>query len=244
MHDAQNTPENADKNSRLSGRRLFFGAGIAALLAAAGGCSLYRHFSSTSSVKVESFMTSDKGKKKHILVLTGSARTKGNSDLLAEAFVKGAREAGHTVDVFSSGRMPMNACLHCEGCWSTGKPCVLEDNFEKFWPLLEKAQMLVFCSPLYWYNFSGHIKCAMDRMYPYSKKERLRDMPVKEAMLLMCGESLFPRSFAGAAEAYRQMLGLKRWKDRGRLFVTGVHEMGAMTGHQALATAEEMGRNA
>lgn len=81
-------------------------------------------------------------------------------------------------------------------------------------------------------------------MYPYSKKERLRDMSVKEAMLLMCGESLFPRSFAGAAEAYRQMLGLKRWKDRGRLFVTGVHEMGAMTGHQALATAEEMGRNA
>ena len=111
-------------------------------------------------------------------------------------------------------------------------------------PLLEQADMIVFCSPLYWYNFSGHIKCAMDRLYPYSKKEKLRDLPIKEAMLLMCGESLFLRSFAGPAESYRQMLGLKGWKDRGRLFVTGVHEFGDMKGHKALTVAEQMGRNA
>lgn len=69
-------------------------------------------------------------------------------------------------------------------------------------------------------------------------------MKVEEAILLMCGESLFPRSFAGAAEAYRQMLGLKHWTDRGRLFVTGVHKLGDMKGHKALAIAEQMGRNA
>ena len=63
-------------------------------------------------------------------------------------------------------------------------------------------------------------------------------------MLLMCGESLFLRSFAGPAEAYRQMLGFKGWKDRGRLFVTGVNDAGDMVGHKALATAEDMGKNA
>ena len=193
---------------------------------------------------MESFATPGTGEKKNILVVTGSARRNGNSALLADAFMHGAAAAGHEVSVFHNGRTPISACLHCDGCWSTGKPCVLEDGFNAFWPLLEQAEMLVFCSPLYWYNFSGHIKCAMDRMYPYSRKNRLRDMKVKEAMLLMCGESLFPRSFAGAAEAYRQMLGLKRWTDRGRLFVTGVHELGDMKGHKALAIAEQMGRNA
>lgn len=234
----------ADKSSRdiLSRRGLFFGAG-AALLAAAGGL-LYRHVASTSSVKVESFMTPASGEKKHILVVTGSGRSQGNSDLLAEAFAKGACNAGHSVDVFSAGRDPMRACMHCEGCWSTGKPCVMEDSFARFYPLLEKADMLVLCSPLYWYNFSGHIKCVMDRLYPYSQKNKLHDIPVKEAMLLMCGESLFLRSFAGAAESYRQMLGFKGWKDRGRLFVTGVNEYGAMKGHRALADAEDMGRRA
>lgn len=238
MRDTQNgKPEGS-----FTRRGLFLGVG-AALLSAAG-CSLYKHFSSTVQVKVESFSTPASGRKKRILVVTGSGREGGNSDLLAEAFVKGAREAGHKVDVFSSARTPMLACMHCEKCWNTGKPCVIEDNFEKFWPLLEKAEMLVFCSPLYWYNFTGHIKCAMDRLYPYSKKEKPRDLSVKESMLLMCGESHFLRSFTGPAEAYRQMIGYKGWKDRGRLFVTGVHELGAIVGHKALALAEDMGRNA
>ncbi len=240
MHDTQN---DAPKDKKLTRRGLFLGAGATALLSAAG-CSLYKHFSSTASVKVESFTTPASGQKKSILVITGSGRANGNSDLLADAFVRGAKEAGHSVDLFASAHSPMLACMHCEQCWTTGRPCVMEDNFEKFWPLLEKAEMLVFCSPLYWYNFSGHIKCVMDRLYPYSKKEKLRDLPVKEAMLLMCGESHFLRSFTGPAEAYRQMLGLKGWKDRGRLFVTGVHEMGAMAGHKALSIAEAMGRNA
>ena len=241
MSDIKNAANNVGK-SVVRRRSLFFGAGAAAL--AAVGYSLYRRIASTSSIQVENFMTSGTGQKKRILIVTGSARVHGNSDLLAEAFAKGAREAGHDVDIFSSGREPMSACLHCEGCWSTGKPCVVEDSFEHFWPMLEKANMIVFCSPLYWYNFSGHIKCAMDRLYPYSKKEKPRDLLINEAMLLMCGESLFPRSFAGPAESYRQTLGLKGWKDRGRLFVTGVHEFGDMTDHKALAIAEQMGRNA
>lgn len=241
MSSSQNISKSSGKRG-LSRRNLFLGAGALALITA--GCSLYRHISSTSSVKVENFMTSATGQKKHILIVTGSARVNGNSEVLAKAFAKGAREAGHNVAIFASGRDRMSACLHCEGCWSMGKPCVVEDNFEKFWPLLEQADMIVFCSPLYWYNFSGHIKCAMDRLYPYSKKEKLRDLPIKEAMLLMCGESLFLRSFAGPAESYRQMLGLKGWKDRGRLFVTGVHEFGDMKGHKALTVAEQMGRNA
>lgn len=52
-------------------------------------------------------------------------------------------------------------------------------------------------------------------------------------MLIMCGESLLSRSFTEAAEAYRQMLGIKHWTDRGRLFGTEVHEFGEMKGHKS-----------
>lgn len=231
------------KDGSVSRRKLLSWAGGISVVAAVGALA-YRHFSSTSAVKVESFSTAGSGEKKNILVLTGSGRARGNSDLLAEAFIRGAREAGHTVNSFNTGREPMSACLHCERCWSNGKPCVIEDSFGKLYPLLEQAEMLVFCSPLYWYNFSGHIKCAMDRMYPYSCKNRHSDMRVKESMLLMCAQSHFLRSFAGPAEAYRQMLGFKHWKDRGRLFVTGVDDIGAIAGSKALIAAEEMGRNA
>ncbi len=233
---------NLNGGNRFSRRRLLSIGGVLAALGLGGGF-LYRHFSSTSPVKVESFLTQGDGSKKNVLVMTGSARKGGNSEVLASAFIDGAREAGHTVNVFHSGITPVGACLNCDGCWITGKPCVQDDAFEALSPLLEQAEMLVFCSPLYWYNFSGHLKCAIDRMYPYSRKNRLRDMKVREAMLLMCGESMFPRSFAAPAEAYRQMLGYKRWEDRGRLFVTGVNEFGAMKNHRALGMAREMGLN-
>ncbi len=243
---ARNTTDNMNDspNSCNRSRRGLVLGGTLAALGLASGAWAVKTLTSTSSMRVESFYEKGDGRKKKVLVLTGSGRNGGNSDLLAEAFARGAKEAGHEVDVFASGQKPMMACLHCEGCWSEGRPCVIEDSFEELWPLLEKAELLVLVSPLYWYNVTGHLKCAIDRFYPYSKKNRARDMAVKEAMLLMCGESRLPRSFAGPAEAYRQMLGYKRWKHRGRLFVGGVDEYGAMKGNAALATAEEMGRNA
>ena len=230
--------------SSLSRRKFFALTGVATLLAAAGSV-LPGWLSSGSPTASEAFAASGgTGKAKNILIITGSARVGGNSDLLAEAFAKGAKESGHTVTVFHSGRDRMSGCLHCNACWSNGKPCVVEDNFDKFWPLLEQADMLVLCSPLYWYAYSGHIKNTMDRMFPYSQKNKPRDLKVKEAMLLMCGESWFKKSFDGPAESYRQMIGFKGWKDRGRLFVTSVHEKGAISENSDLKTAEKMGREA
>jgi Multimeric flavodoxin WrbA len=232
------------KNFSLSRRKFFAFTGAATFMGMLGNL-LPGWFSFGSSAPSEAFAaTRGSGKLKNILIITGSARERGNSDLLAEAFAGGAREAGHTVNVFHSGRDRMDGCLACDACWSTGKPCVIEDNFDKLWPLLEQADMLVFCSPLYWYTYSGHIKNAIDRLYAYSKKNTPRDLKIKEAMLLMCGESWFKKSFDGPAESYRQMLGFKGWKDRGRLFVTSVHEKGEIAGNSSLKTAEKMGREA
>ncbi|MDO5537601.1 MAG: NAD(P)H-dependent oxidoreductase [Desulfovibrionaceae bacterium] len=236
-HDA------SGREDRPTRRGLLFGAGAAGILAAAAGL-LVPYLASTSPVKVENFKSAGDGRKKRILVLTGSAREGGNTELLARAFAEGAREAGHKADIFAAADADISACRNCGSCWQTGGPCVMEDGFEVLRPLLEAADMLVFASPLYWYNFSGHIKCVMDRLYPYTRKNRPVSLAAREAMLLMCGESRLLRSFAGPAEAYRQMLGYLGWKDRGRLFVTGVNDFGAMRGKKALATAREMGRTA
>lgn len=239
-----NTPDAPQTGKRMLSRRSLISLGGILAALGIGGGFLYRHISSTPSIHVESFITQGNGEKKNILVVTGSARREGNSEILANAFIEGATEAGHEVNVFHAGRNPMTGCLHCDNCWRAGQPCVMQDSFVSFYPLLEQADMFVVASPLYWYNFSGHIKCALDRLYPYSRKNKHRDLKIKEAMLLMCGESHFPRSFAGAAESWRQILGLKHWQDRGRLFVTGVNEYGAMKKDKALEQAAEMGRNA
>lgn len=244
MDNEQNNARHKEDGSAfpVSRRGFFAFTGATALLTLIGG--LLPGVFSTGTTASQAHAAGSSGKPKNILIITGSARSGGNSELLAEAFAKGAKASGHTVNTFHSGQDRMSGCIACDACWSTGKPCVIEDGFDAMWPLLEQADMLVFCSPLYWYSFSGHIKNAMDRIYAYSKKDIPRPLKVREAMLLMCGETWFKKSFDGPAESYRQILGYKGWKDRGRLFVTSVHEQGEIAGNSALKTAEEMGRGA
>ena len=65
---------------------------------------------------------------KNILIVTGSPRVGGNSDILAEAFAKGAMEAGHSVKTFAAGRADIKPCKVCDACKAAGK-CIFEDDF-------------------------------------------------------------------------------------------------------------------
>lgn len=60
--------------------------------------------------------------KKNILVLTGSPRRNGNSDSMADAFIKGAQSAGHEVNIFETSSKDIGGCRACNTCWSKGKP--------------------------------------------------------------------------------------------------------------------------
>ncbi|PAV10935.1 hypothetical protein ASJ81_02155 [Methanosarcina spelaei] len=55
---------------------------------------------------------------KNILILTGSPRKNGNSDMLADAFMKGAKEKGHTVNKIEVAKLNVNGCKACIMCWT------------------------------------------------------------------------------------------------------------------------------
>ena len=50
---------------------------------------------------------------KKILVITTSLRPNSNSDILAEAFITGAREAGHEVEKISLKDKSIGFCRGC-----------------------------------------------------------------------------------------------------------------------------------
>ena len=82
-----------------------------------------------------------------ILVLCGSARKHGNSNTLADSFIRGAEEAGHEVSRLDCSRLDVHQCL---GCWKCGMngPCVQKDDFEKVRDLILPADAVVFVSPM------------------------------------------------------------------------------------------------
>ncbi|MCL2420457.1 MAG: flavodoxin family protein [Defluviitaleaceae bacterium] len=180
---------------------------------------------------------------KQILVITGSPRKGGNSDMLADAFIKGAEASGHTVDKFVSADHQIGGCFGCNGCWSKGTPCVQGDDFnDKLAPLLDKADMLVFCMPLYAYSFPTQIKGPLDRLFPYGKESWMKPLKVKESAMIVCGADDVEEAFHAVKESYRHLIGFFEWKNHGELVVLGVNDKGDVKNTDGLERAEAFGK--
>ena len=101
---------------------------------------------------------------KMVLVLKSSPRVNGNSNTLAERLEAGAKEAGATVKSLMLHDMDIRPCDACEDCKETGV-CVIKDDMQQIYPLLEKACALIIASPIYWFTFSAQAKLCIDRWY-------------------------------------------------------------------------------
>ena len=176
---------------------------------------------------------------KDILVLTGSPRKGGNSDLMADAFIKGAKKAGHTVTKYKTAAKNIQGCKACDTCFSNGDACSFDDDFNELAPLLAKADTLVFVTPLYWYSFPAQLKAAIDKLYAFN----FGNVPlkIKECMLLVCAEENNEDIFAGIVKSYELIAAYKKWTDLGHLIVPGVSEKGDVKHTDGLKKAEALG---
>lgn len=117
---------------------------------------------------------------KKILVITGSPRIGGNSDMLADAFIKGVKAKGHSIKKFNTVENPIRGCIACNTCWSKGTACSFKDGFTKLEPLLEEADVIVLAYPLYWFGMTAHIKSAIDKFYAYLSQNRKTSLKVND----------------------------------------------------------------
>lgn len=181
---------------------------------------------------------------KNILVITGSARKGGNTELMADAFIKGVEAAGHTVTKFNAGARNMRGCIGCETCWSNGRPCSRDDDFQQLSPLLEAADTLVLASPLYYFNLTAQIKAAIDNFFAYGSTKRQRDLKIKEAAMLLCGEATEKELYMydAAIKTFDLITEYLQWENKGVCIAAGVFDKGDILKTDGLARAEAFGR--
>lgn len=179
--------------------------------------------------------------KKNILVLTGSPRKGGNSDTLADAFIKGALEKGHAVTKVATAFKNILGCRACNACYSNGNACIFKDDFNEVAPHLENADTIVLATPLYWYTFPSSLKAVLDKMYALIVGKRPSN--IKESFLLVCGEDHDPHIFDGIIKSYQLIAANRQWKETGIIAVTGVRDPGDILQTDAVKKTEEMGRN-
>ena len=98
----------------------------------------------------------------NIIAIYGSPRANGNTDLLLNQAVKGAREAGAHVEEIFLRDLKISPCLEIYGCKSTGR-CVIRDDFQDVQDLLMASDAVMLASPIFFYTVSAHTKIFMDR---------------------------------------------------------------------------------
>ncbi len=179
---------------------------------------------------------------KRILVLKGSARTGGNSEQLADALIKGAKEKGHEVSEFKLADMKIGGCRGCNGCWQSKGNCIIEDDMKKLEPNLENADVLVIASPLYWSSFPAQVKAVMDRIYEYDPINGGKNLHIKESILLCCGETDQEGDFDIIRKLFQIFSEFNKITVREMVCVSKVNEKGDIRGNEALERAEMLGK--
>ena len=113
---------------------------------------------------------------KNVLIISTSLRGGSNSELLAKECAKGAEEAGNRVELLSLKGKKIQYCIGCLSCIKTGK-CVQKDDAPEIMEKLRRADVLIFATPIYYYEMSGQMKTLLDRMNPlYSSDYAFREV--------------------------------------------------------------------
>lgn len=176
---------------------------------------------------------------KNILILSSSPRRGGNSDRLCDEFLRGAREAGHTVQKIILRDKTIHYCTGCGAC-ALGKPCPQHDDAAGIVARMVEADTIVMATPVYFYTMSAQMKTLIDRCCA-----RYTEMSGKEFYLIITAAERDRDLMLRTVDTFQGFFDcLERPALKGVVFGLGVWHTGEIEGHPALQEAYETGRNA
>lgn len=174
-----------------------------------------------------------------ILIVRGSPHRHGSSNLLADSFARGAREAGHTVDDFDAAHSDMHPCIGCDHCGMNG-PCAIDDDMPVLREKILDADMVVFATPLYYFGISAQLKMAIDRFYSYTG--RLSGKHIRSALIVTAWDSN-DWTMEDVDHYYSTLCRYMHFRDQGRILATGCGTVGMTERSGFPEKAYELGRS-
>lgn len=174
-----------------------------------------------------------------LLAIYGSPRKNGNTDLMTDSFIEGAlSEAKIDLERIYVRDLGISGCLGCGYCDKHGA-CVQKDDMQKVYPLLEKAERIVFGSPIYFYGISGQAKLLVDRsqaLFMRKLKNRAEGPPVstpvaRKGFFLCAGATRGKRLFECPVLTARYFFDAIDVEYAGELCFRELDEKGAVRSH-------------
>lgn len=176
---------------------------------------------------------------KKVLVLSGSPRKGGNSDLLCDQFAKGAKEAGHMVEKIRVCEKKIAPCLGCYYCQTHKDQCAIKDDMPALVDKIQAADVVVLASPVYFYSINAQLKAVIDRCV--RSWERIRD---KEFYYIMTAAEDAKHTMDTTLACLRGFADcLEGSQEKGVLYGKGAYEKGSVKGLPVFEQAYKMGKS-
>ncbi len=186
-----------------------------------------------------------------VAAIYGSPRRKGNTDILLDKVLEGARSAGAEVTPIYARDLKMIGCIACGGCDKTGK-CVVKDDMQTVYPMLQAADVVFLASPVFFYGMTSQIKAVIDRCHAMWAGRQLEITPEQRrsydsgrGYLIAVGATKGKNLFDGVRLTAKYCLDALDMSYEGELFFRGIDAKGAIADHPtALKEAFDFGVNA
>lgn len=135
---------------------------------------------------------------KKVVVISSSPRKGQNSDTLCDEFVKGAADAGNDAKKYFLEDIEFSSCKACYKCKTPEMKCFQDDGLAEVLDDMMKADVIVYATPVYYYEMCGTLKMFFDRCYPIFRHLENKDYYIIMAAGSSCGDALIGlKSFIG-----------------------------------------------
>lgn len=175
---------------------------------------------------------------KKVLILSGSPRKGGNSDILCDEFLKGAFDAGNEVEKIRVAEKNIGYCKACYYCRDHGGECIIKDDMAEVMQKIIDCDVLVLASPVYFYSICADLKAVIDRTVA-----RWTEVKNKEMYYIVTAADGEEESAKITLDCFRGYADcIDGAKEMGIVYGMGVYQKGEVRTNEAFLTAYNMGK--
>ena len=177
---------------------------------------------------------------KKVLILSGSPRKGGNSDILCDEFMKGALSVGANVEKIRVTEKKIAPCTGCYYCRESGGRCALNDDMGELLQKIIDADVLVLSSPVYFYSICAQLKTVIDRTVA-----RWTEIENKILFYIMTAAEEDEDTMDGTLACFHGFaMCINGYEERGILYGKGVSDKGDVKNRpELMQIAYEMGQS-
>ena len=104
-------------------------------------------------------------KKMKIIGFIASPHKEGNTAWIVNKILEGGKEQGAETQAWYFSDLDIEPCRGCLGCHKGDGGCVIDDDMQKIYDVIEHVDAIVLGSPIYMGQMSGQAKIFTDRLF-------------------------------------------------------------------------------